>query len=753
MTPALKLNVFCGFPAYGSNGGTSQEHPDIRDWWCETLLAMKADPRVGEITTHTMSDTPITMVRNQFVKLAKQNGAHLLLMIDSDQSPSKHKGERWFKPFWQEAFDFVYANYLKGPHVVGAPYCGPPDGSENVYVFKWENYGDRGEETNFKLEAYSRAEAEKMSGIQEAAALPTGLILYDMRAFELIEPSKLTKRQVLEALLSGELTVQEAEASLYEGYFHYEWNNQYADEKGSTEDVSNTRNIAMNGIVKLGYNPIYCAWDSWIGHWKPWNVGKPKSHKTEHIGSVFKKIVQEDSRMGEQIVDLKLPSWAKDDRNFQKPPEPANQAVAQNGQPKIKRPYWNACGDALRYLERFAKGLVVDIGPGNYPFARATEFVGRQGKVRYGKPFHDLDLNCDRLPYDDQTVDFVYCRHVIEDLANPEHLLKEIRRVAKAGYIETPSPISECCHGVDHPALNDSQKGYIHHRSIVWSDGKTLSVVPKYPALETLDIPERYDLLNDGPRHWGSYHLWQGALQFTVLHHEVDFDLGQPGSYQAVIERACAESIDSAEAFAEAIGNSQWCDVQATCDEHLAALAREVRVGDRVLEVGTWLGDSAKAMADAGATVHCVDTWAGTENEVGRQMADVAGGPDAVFAEFLSRIGDRWDKSIIPWRRPSLEAAAMHWDKFDLIFIDADHSYEATKADILAWWPHLKDDGVMLGHDYGTIQFPGVDKAVHELFGGRGFEALADCGSGSIWKVHKSDFPNLLERFSEAATA
>jgi ubiquinone/menaquinone biosynthesis C-methylase UbiE len=47
------------------------------------------------------------------------------------------------------------------------------------------------------------------------------------------------------------------------------------------------------------------------------------------------------------------------------------------------------------------------------------------------------------LPYEDKEFDFVYCRHVLEDLIYPFRVIKEMQRVAKAGYIETPSPMAE----------------------------------------------------------------------------------------------------------------------------------------------------------------------------------------------------------------------------------------------------------------------------------------------------------------------
>jgi predicted O-methyltransferase YrrM len=490
-SPPLKLDVAIFNFAYGSNGGCASEHPDIREWQIETILKMKQDPRIGNITMKTLSDTPVTLTRNRAVRIARELGAELVLFIDSDQSPNKHKGEPWFKPFWDVAFEHAYDHYPKGPVCIGAPYCGPPP-HENIYVFQFGSFATgHGDETRISLDQYSRAQASQMTGIQECAALPTGLILFDIRCFDLIEPSPLPKQTILERVQAGRLTIDDAMWALRDGYFYYEWADQRADQKASTEDVTCTRDIALAGQAVLGYNPVRCAWDSWIGHWKPWNVGKPMKYGIDEIAANFQKAVLDRHSNRDKIIE-----------------------------------------------------------------------AGQFAKIPPSK---------------------------------------------------------------------------------------------KHP--EPIVIPPR----------------WQET-------HETPAD-----------------------------------DINA-----LTTLVRQVLAEKdecRVLEVGTWLGDTAIAMAEAGANVTCVDTWEGTANDTTGKLAKIAG-PDGVYNEFLSRIGDKAQRSIFPRRATSQEAATWGWpNDFDIIFLDADHSYEALKADIEAWLPHLAVDGIICGHDYNAQDFPGVKKAVMERFG------------------------------------
>ena len=68
-----------------------------------------------------------------------------------------------------------------------------------------------------------------------------------------------------------------------------------------------------------------------------------------------------------------------------------------------------------------------------------NDFVGRAGvpfKKVDGKPVYEI--NIENMPFESKEFDFVYCSHVLEHVDNPELACKELMRVAKRGYIETP---------------------------------------------------------------------------------------------------------------------------------------------------------------------------------------------------------------------------------------------------------------------------------------------------------------------------
>jgi hypothetical protein len=85
----------------------------------------------------------------------------------------------------------------------------------------------------------------------------------------------------------------------------------------------------------------------------------------------------------------------------------------------------------------------------------------------------------------------------------------------------------------------------------------------------------------------------------------------------------------------------------------------------------------------------------------------------------------------------SLAAAPLIPDgSVDLIFVDADHSYDGCLADCRAWWPKVKPGGGWLGwHDYlnSDRRFAfGVNQAVDEFMVEVGLPLQPDNGT-TVW--------------------
>ena len=186
-------------------------------------------------------------------------------------------------------------------------------------------------------------------------------------------------------------------------------------------------------------------------------------------------------------------------------------------------------------------------------------------------------------------------------------------------------------------------------------------------------------------------------------------------------------------------GNRRWTHGKPVCligGPELPFYIREVSqiYKGRCVEVGgLWGGltrDGAQIAKDNfGSWVSC-DSWSGDSPDLPSDWdwADIKKGFD------LNMRDSNLDDFVEVRHMKSEEAALLEQDEsLDLVFIDADHTYEGCKKDIDLWWPKLKKGGVMLGHDYGP-HFEGVVKAVNERFGSP--HDLSE-GEFAIWKVVK----------------
>src|SRR5438105_6049980 len=139
-----------------------------------------------------------------------------------------------------------------------------------------------------------------------------------------------------------------------------------------------------------------------------------------------------------------------------------------------------------------------------------------------------------------------------------------------------------------------------------------------------------------------------------------------------------------------------------------AALAlpirRVARPDCRMAEIGSWLGNGSTQIFLQelsnyhGAGLLCVDTWQGNPNVPRHQ--DIVSKYD-VFGTFRINV-ETARSSIKPQAlmASSAESASLIADgAFDLIFVDADHSYDSVRNDVAAWRSKVRPGGILCGHD------------------------------------------------------
>jgi len=139
------------------------------------------------------------------------------------------------------------------------------------------------------------------------------------------------------------------------------------------------------------------------------------------------------------------------------------------------------------------------------------------------------------------------------------------------------------------------------------------------------------------------------------------------------------------------------------------------------LEIGSFMGRSTAFLAEGarragGARVVAVDHFEGSpEHQPGgtHECAEIAqtGTTFDRFQENLRSAGLL--PQVEPIRAGSAEAAADWTGPIRLLFIDGDHSYEATRQDFELWSPHVSEGGFVAFHDVGA--WPGVTKFYQQL--------------------------------------
>jgi predicted O-methyltransferase YrrM len=170
--------------------------------------------------------------------------------------------------------------------------------------------------------------------------------------------------------------------------------------------------------------------------------------------------------------------------------------------------------------------------------------------------------------------------------------------------------------------------------------------------------------------------------------------------------------------------------------ELLYRLAAAVGARGRVVELGSYCGRSSIVLAagvqtGSSGTLVCVDTFRGSpEHRPGQPHFDPETLIDGIVDTYPAFVRNMEKAGLLErievMRLPAVEAAAGFSAPIALLFIDADHKYEAVREQLRAWSPRVVQDGVIVFHDIGA--FSGPTRAAADLLDA-GFERHAQAGT------------------------
>lgn len=133
---------------------------------------------------------------------------------------------------------------------------------------------------------------------------------------------------------------------------------------------------------------------------------------------------------------------------------------------------------------------------------------------------------------------------------------------------------------------------------------------------------------------------------------------------------------------------------------------------ETVCEIGSWMGASARCFASAPSvkTVVCIDHWDRYRVEKYQPGIHPEHLMNNMYEQFLANavhagVADK----ICPVRLDSDSAAAYCREqglRFDLIYVDGDHTTVGAKADILRYFPLLTEGGYLCGDDWSWQKEP-----------------------------------------------
>lgn len=164
--------------------------------------------------------------------------------------------------------------------------------------------------------------------------------------------------------------------------------------------------------------------------------------------------------------------------------------------------------------------------------------------------------------------------------------------------------------------------------------------------------------------------------------------------------------------------------------EHIAKLGEDL-IG---CELGVCRGYNLRYLLDRLPNVavsYAIDPWLAYEDWCGPVPQHEVDQWKYIAYQMLLPLGDR----VYILEKNSVDAAEEIQDEIlDYVFVDGDHSYEATLRDCGIYWNKVKSGGLFAGHDW---QLPAVEQAVTEFRRQNNITTEIQFTDYNVWFWHK----------------
>jgi hypothetical protein len=147
---------------------------------------------------------------------------------------------------------------------------------------------------------------------------------------------------------------------------------------------------------------------------------------------------------------------------------------------------------------------------------------------------------------------------------------------------------------------------------------------------------------------------------------------------------------------------------------------KKERVGGNLAELGVYRGNTAALLAifarRLNSTLYLLDTFTGISSSdlVGIDSGCKVEFHDTTLSDVRALVGDGDEVQYVVGHFPDT-IGQLPESSYCLVHLDCDLYLPITAA-LTYFYPRMSDGGFMIVHDYGSLHWPGVERAVDEFF-------------------------------------